>query len=281
MRTALAILIAIGMAVARPASADHTWRRIRQSKVINLGYEKSAPPFSSLNDDGSPTGYSIELCEAIIAMLREDLQIPDLKVHWFPLEREQRIDEVVHGTVDLVCGNVTATLSRERRVDFSHLIYVGGGGVLVATSSGINSIEALAGRRVAVMPNTTTHEVVKQFVAKSGQETEIIFVTDPPAGVGAVDSGKADAFITDRIVLQALVNKFNNKLMVLDQYTSYEPIAFPMRNNDPNFRQTINSALSRIYRTPQINVLVKKWLSPTGKHDPLLSSLFLIGVRPD
>lgn len=282
MRTVAAVLVVLlGVVFARPAAADHTLKRIKETKVINLGYD-NAPPFSGPDENGTPTGYTIELCELIVTHLREELGVPDLEIRWKAVEVNRRIDDIVEGMIDILCGAMTDTLSRAKRIDFSHLIYVGGGGVVVLASSGITSIEQLAGKRIAVLAKSSNQAALEQFVAKLGKGTKIMPVSEQAAGIAAVESGTADAYNSDRITLIGmLANKFKNNLLVLDQYISYEPLALGMRNNDPQFRAAVNRALSRIYRTSQINDLVKRWLSPTGKQDPLLTSLFLLGVRPE
>ena len=50
------------------------------------------------------------------------------------------------------------TLSRQEQVDFSQMIFVDGGSLLVSIASNIKSLSDIAGKRVAVIPGTTTGE---------------------------------------------------------------------------------------------------------------------------
>ena len=58
---------------------------------------------------------------------------------------DNRIGQVSGGTVDLECGTTTVTLGRQEQVDFSSLIFVDAGGVILRADSPANSIADLAG----------------------------------------------------------------------------------------------------------------------------------------
>ena len=68
--------------VVRPAQPPEgpTLARIRETGVIVLGYRPASAPFSYLDAQLRPTGYSVELCERVIASLRTRLKLPDLEV---------------------------------------------------------------------------------------------------------------------------------------------------------------------------------------------------------
>lgn len=60
------------------------------------------------------------------------------------------------GTIDLECGSTTNTFRRMELVDFSHMTFVDGGSLLASSASHITTINDLGGKRVAVIPRTTT-----------------------------------------------------------------------------------------------------------------------------
>jgi hypothetical protein len=47
-----------------------------------------------------------------------------------------RVSKLVKGTIDLECGSTTITFGRMEQVAFSHMIFVDGGSLLTAASSG-------------------------------------------------------------------------------------------------------------------------------------------------
>jgi ABC-type amino acid transport substrate-binding protein len=138
------------------AGTSHTLDRIRADGVIHLGYRAGAAPFSFKDRDGKVRGYSVELCTRIASAIQKQLGLATLKVEWTALEAGTRIDSVAKGKVDIECGTTTMSLARYERVDFSLPIFVDGGSVLTRTDARLNEFADLAGKRVGVIPGTTT-----------------------------------------------------------------------------------------------------------------------------
>ena len=52
--------------MADDADSSVVLKRIQERGVINMGHRESSVPFSYLNKEGKPEGYSIDLCYKII-----------------------------------------------------------------------------------------------------------------------------------------------------------------------------------------------------------------------
>ncbi|HZE36426.1 MAG TPA: transporter substrate-binding domain-containing protein, partial [Candidatus Eisenbacteria bacterium] len=142
------------------AELDGTLKKIKASNTITLGYREDARPFAFTGDDGKPAGYSVELCTRIAASVGRELGLFNLQTKWVKVTPENRIASVVNGTVDLECGSTTASLSRQEQVDFSLMTFIDGGSLLVTDVSGVRDLTTLAGKKVAVVPGTTTEKAL-------------------------------------------------------------------------------------------------------------------------
>ena len=60
-----------------------TLDRIKSSGVVKLAYRVDAPPYSFKNKTGIPSGYTVDLCRAITASLKNQLESPDIKIEPF------------------------------------------------------------------------------------------------------------------------------------------------------------------------------------------------------
>ena len=138
------------------ADLDGTLKKIKGANTITLGYRESSRPFSFVGDDGKPAGYSVDLCTRVAASVAAELGLPALQVKWVKVTVENRMRSVADGTIDLECGSTTASLSRQEQVDFSLLTFIDGGSLLVTDASRIRGISTLGGKRVAIIPGTTT-----------------------------------------------------------------------------------------------------------------------------
>ena len=77
-------------AIITPATAaDAVTDRIARSGVVAIGYRDSSPPFSYLDQDRRPIGYSIEICHRIVDAMRQSLKRP-LDIRYVPVTSATR-----------------------------------------------------------------------------------------------------------------------------------------------------------------------------------------------
>ena len=273
-----ALLLIAGCATARlDASSRNTLDGIKSAGVIKLGYRDSAIPFSFVGIDGKPGGYSVDLCNAVVEGLATDLSLGELRTEWVKVTPETRMDFLLDGTIDLECGSTTSTYSRQERVDFSNFIFLDGATFMSRVNAGLRSLEDLSGKRVAVIPGTTTERALKEALTKAGVTSEIVSVKINREGLRAVSDGNADAFAGDRTILLnlAATSSEPDRYAVVDRLLSFEPYALMLRR-DPAFRLAVNRQLSRIYRSGSITEIYGKWFGRYGPPNELLRTMYAI-----
>ena len=277
----LAFLVLLGTACATPA--PDTLRKIRESGSVTLGYRDSSRPFSFLGDRGQPVGYTIDLCARVVAQVQTATGRRDLKIQWVRVTPEDRIAAVAEGRVDLECGSTTASLSRQEQVDFSYPTFVDGGSLLVAADAGVRSPGDLAGKRIAVIPKTTTEGALAAWLGQQGVKVEIVPVREHAEGFAAVAEGRVVAYASDRTILigLGLVYQGPRRLVVMDDFLSYEPYGLMLRRNDPAFRLAVNRALAQVYRSGEIVPIYNRWFGDWGPPSRLLGAMYLLNSVPE
>lgn len=282
-----AVLVALLLSAAGCASmggaagGKGTLDRIKAAKSITLGHRQSSVPFSSVGRDGKPVGYSIELCMQVATDIGRDLQIPDLAIKWVPVSVESRIGAVRDGTIDLECGSTTNTLSRQAEVDFSLTTFITGGSLLSLRGT---SLTDLAGLRIAVIPGTTTEQVLKEALAKApAADVRLIPVKDHAEGRTAIENRSADAYASDRDILigLALTAADPRRFVLAERYFSYEPYALMLRRGDLDFRLAVNRSLARLYRSGRILEIYNRWFGALGDPNALIIAMYAIEGLPD
>ncbi len=260
-----------------------TLKKIKDTNTIAIGYREASRPFSFVGDDGKPVGYSIDLCLRIVAGVQQQLGLRDLPIKWVPVTPENRISFVVKGTIDIECGSTTNSLSRQEQVDFSHMIFVDGGSLLVKADSGIRGVSDLGGKRVAVIPGTTTEKALAASLQKRYVNAQVIKVKEHGDGLAALEKGEADAYASDEILLVglALTAKDPTKLKLGEHYFSYEPYGLMVRRGDADFRLAVNRVLSHLYRSEQIFEIFGKWFGSLGKPGALLQAMYILNGLPE
>ncbi|MGH7343659.1 MAG: amino acid ABC transporter substrate-binding protein [Candidatus Rokuibacteriota bacterium] len=280
----LAIVVAwLAPAAALAQDLQGTLKKIKDSGTIVLGYREQSLPFSFRGDDGKPTGYSVDLCQRIATGIQQQLKLPKLDVKWVAVTPESRIASVVNGTIDLECGSTTNSLSRQEQVDFSHMTFVDGGSLLVKMSTNLATLQDLGGKKVGVIPGTTTEGAMRTVFQRTQVNAQIVPVTDHRGGLAALESGSIDAYASDRVILIGLAAtaKEPAQFAIAEQYLSYEPYGFMLRRGDAPFRLAVNRVLSSLYRSGEIMQIYGRWFGKLGPPAKILIAMYAIHALPE
>lgn len=266
------------------AELTGTLQKIKNSGVIKLGYHAGAEPFSFVNPQGTPVGYSLDLCRRIAAATKEALGLRELKTEYVLVNYETRFDAVESGQVDLECGTATITLSRQERVDFSLMTFVTGGGLVSRADAPLRTVEEVAGKKVAVIKSATAEAALQDYLKQNLIDAEIVGVENGAEGIKRLLAGDVDAFANDQVTLMGQIIETRRPMdfaMAQDLY-SYEPYGLMMRRNDADFRLVVNRALARLYRTGEFQPLFGKWFARVGiEPSPVLIAMYKLQAIPE
>ncbi len=270
------------MPTALAAEAAGVLNKIRAAKTIMLGYSETAVPFSFLSNDNRPQGYSVDLCKRIAEGIQQQLNLAELEVKWVKVDVNSRIPATMSGAIDIECGSTTHTLTRAEQVDFSNTIFVDGGSYISKVRTKLATVKDLAGRKITVIPGTTTEKVLKAALDQAQVTADIIPVKTHAEGYGAVREDRADAYASDRVILIALaLNAIDAPSYRLsDDMFSYEPYALMMRR-DADFRLAVNRELAQLYRSGEIMNLYARWYGPLGEPSTLLKAMYFLNALPE
>lgn len=281
--TQCCLALALLAGAAGVSAQGGTLDRIRQSGTITLGYREASIPFSYVGENRRPAGYSVELCQRVAESVKRQLGLADLQVKWVQVAPGNRMAKLISGEIDLECGSTTNTLSRQEQVEFSLLTFADGGSLLMKAGSAIVGLADMGGRKIGVVPGTTTEKTLQQSLARGNVKAETVKLKDHAEGLVAVMEGKVDAYASDRVILVGLVLGSGNQksLRLSEDMYSYEPYALMLRKNDPAFRLAVNRELARLYRSEEIYAIYDRWLGVLGTPGPLLKSLYFLNGLPE
>ncbi len=279
------VVVTTGCASMGPGSPPSaTLEKIKTTKTIALGYRDSSIPFSYAGPGQEPMGYSVDLCRRVVDDLRRDLALPDLQPRWVPVGVDTRIRALVDGTIDLECGSTTNTLSRQEQVDFSLTTFITGASLLALSGSDVSN--ELGAIRIAVIPGTTTEQMVRNAMTTMGATADaakLVAVKDHADGLAAVVGKRADVYASDRAILIGLAMSAGNpgQFALLDRYLSYEPYALMLRRGDPAFRLAVNRTLARLYRSGLVVDIYRRWFGQWGDPNPLTLGMYAVEGLPE
>ena len=112
-------VLALGASALAAHADDFTGHlaKIAQSGTFTIGYRESSVPFSYLDDNHNPIGYSMDICAKVVEAVGQKVG-KELQVNYVPVNPKTRMTLIANGTVDIVCGSSTDTLARQEQVGF-------------------------------------------------------------------------------------------------------------------------------------------------------------------
>lgn len=259
-RTALGAALSLAAMSPTFAQPQPTLTKMAQTGVIHLSYRDSSVPFSYLND-AKPIGFSIEICDRIVEMLKTKVKRPDLKIERQPVTSQNRIPLVMNGTVDLECGSTTNNVARREQVEFAVNYFYTGTRMMVKKTSGIGSLADLKGKKLATTSGTTNVQVLRKYFKDNSQDTEMLLAKDHADGALLAERGRADAYAMDDILLYGLVANAKNpaEWTIVGEALQVEPYAIMLRKNDPEFKKEVDAALVSLMKSGEFEKLYDKW----------------------
>jgi len=264
------------------APATDTIGKLKATKQINVAVSADSFPMSFIKDQSDPIGYSIDLCKRVIVQLGRAAGVPDLKINWVAGTVAERIAMVASGKADIDCANTTATLSRMKDVDFSSLIFIETGGLLVKDGGPVHQFNDLSGRAIGVISGTTTETRLDALLKQKLVNAKVVRVKDGNEAMDLIEKGSLDAFASDKLKLVGLAVQAKNptQLAILGEDLSLEPLAFAVPRGDSAFRLEVNRALTQIYVGGELEGIFMKWLGPIGRPSGMLSAMYLLNAIP-
>lgn len=242
-------------------SAATTLENINQSGTILLGYRDAASPFSFPDGDKKGTGYTVDICLHVAEAIKTALKRPDLKITFVQVNAQQRHDMLASGKIDLECGATTNLPEWRQAFAFTIPTFIGGVRLLAKKSTEIKTSHDIYGKKIVVIRNSSAEKVIGQQNQNRSLHANILNASNGKEAFAMVESGKADAFAHNDIMLASFIAssaKPENYHITSDMLT-VEPVSIMMRKNDPEFKKIVDTEISRLITSGQIQPIYTKW----------------------
>ena len=235
--------------------------KIRDTKTITIAYRDASLPFSFLDQNKQPVGYSIDVCLKIAEAVKQKLKLSQLTIAYVPVTSATRISTIEAGKADLECGSTTNTPERRQHVAFTIAHFIAGVRMIVNTDSGIKNWPDLRNKKVASTKGTTSVKTLSDrgqvrslnIVLSEGREHDDSF--------RMVEDKKVDAFVMDDVLLYGLraASKNPAAYQVVGDALSTEPYAIMLPKDDPAFKALVDLEMARMIQDGELNKLYQKW----------------------
>lgn len=278
----LAFFAATAASAQTQVPANSRLKAITSTKIIKVAYRSDARPFSFLNDKNEPVGFTIDICKAVVKSIEQQFKLDQLKIEWVPVTVQTRFSAVASGKADMECGSSTVTLGRMKEVDFSSFVFVESTGLIVTKASNIRSFSDMTGNKIAVVSGTTNEQAIIAQVKQQKVAATIVSVKSGEEAVAMLESGNADGFASDKLLLVGARVQHPEALIMLPDDLSIEPYAISLPQGDWAFRLAVNTGLAQLFRSGEIIGIFKAWFDRIGLQlGPVLRVVYGMGSLSD
>jgi polar amino acid transport system substrate-binding protein len=244
------------LALAAPAAADRLDEIKARGRLI-VGVSDTTPPFSFKRPgENTVVGYDLDLVHAVAKRL-------GVAVETVSVSSAERVPMLQQGKLDFVATSMTRTPERLKEIHFSYIYFVTPHAVVVKKSTGITSVQQLAGKKAASAATSTAGGNLKEVVPS----VEIVNVRDYSVAFGMVKDGKVEAFPTDESVLRAIVQQDSrpDDYLLLGDFTKSRNVGFALKKDEPRFKDAINEALLDIEASGEAARIFDTWFGPKSQ----------------
>ena len=243
------------------AQTPPTLDKIKQSGTMTLAYREASIPFSYLDDKAKPTGFGFEICEKIADRVKAATGRADMQKQYQAVTSANRIPLLQNGTIDIECGSTTNNSERGKQVAFAINYFYTGTRLLVKSSSPIKSLSDLNGKKVVSTTGTTNMLVMRKVSRDQNLDIDLLGAKDHGESALMVQSGRADAFAMDDILLYGIKANAANpaEYAVVGEALQVEPYAIMLRKDDPAFKKLVDDTLAGLIKSGEFERLYARW----------------------
>lgn len=255
------LLVILGTSQAQELSG--TLRKIQETGQITLATRGASVPFNYLDDRNRQAGFAWDIALKVTDRVKQATGRPDLKIRPMEVTPQTRIPLVANQTVDLECSSTTHSLERENQVSFSVSYFVVSARIMTRTDSPINDWRGLAGKSVVVGAGTTTERLLRQLNERDKLGMQIITAPDISEAAMTVDSGRAQAYVTDDTGLFSSAARARNpsKWKVVGKPLEREAYGCMLRKGDTPFKKLVDAVIVGMMKSGEMSTLYDKYFT--------------------
>ena len=247
---------------AAPATAQEgTLKKIKDTATITIGHRDASLPLSYYDDKQQPIGYAMDLCAKIVDAVKAELKLPKIDVKYQLVTSANRIPLMANGTIDLECGSTTNNVARQEQVWFTITHFVTANRWASKKSANLKTLADLKGKTIVSTAGSTNIKQIIEINAAQNLGMNIISANGHPEAFQMVETGRAVAFVMDDIILAGLAaqSRAPADYEISSVALSVEPYGIMLRKDDKAFKAVVDAAMTRIYKSGEINAIYSKW----------------------
>jgi polar amino acid transport system substrate-binding protein len=239
--------LAVGMAAC--STSDKKTSTMDKDTLV-LGFDDTFIPMGFKGEDGSYTGFDIELAKAVSKKLGKEITFQ-------PIDWTMKETELKNGNIDFIWNGFSVTDERKEVVSFSKSYLKNRQVIITLAGSSINTKEDLKGKTVVAQDQSSAVDAIGDY--KSNFK-ELVTLSTNNEALMDLEAGRSDAVVADEILVRYYTNiKGADKYKVLEDDFGTEEYAIGMRKDDTELVDAVNKAYDEVIADGTASELSIKW----------------------
>lgn len=225
---------------------------LAEGKLI-LGSNCSFPPFESIDDQGNPTGFDIEISRLVAQKMGKELEVMDMSFDGLLLALQG-------GQIDMVAAAMTIRPDRQEQADFSNSYFNAQQKVIVRKGyEAIKSVEDIKDKYVAVQDGTTGYYMATDTLGLASDH--VAAFKNAADAILELKSGRVDCVIIDTAPANVFVSLNDDLVILEDIVTDSEDYGIAVAKGNVELLTAINEVLDEIKANGVYDELIAKYFA--------------------
>ena len=217
-------------------------------RVLVVRFDQDYPPYEFVDDDGHPTGFNVELFQAVAGVMGLDAELR-------PGPWNEVRQDLEAGRIDALTG-MFFSADRDVQVDFSMPHIIVSYALFVRKDSSFSTVDDVRNRAIVVQTGDIAHD----FVVQSGLSPVLTSVPNQIDALRELAAGKHDCAILAKLQGLYAVHKYQlTNVHAVGPPIEPRKYCFAVREGDADLLAQLNEGLSIAKATGRYDQIRDKW----------------------
>lgn len=229
-------------------TGDDSLAKVQSAGVLKIGTEGTYAPYSYHEEDGSLTGFDVEIAELIAEKL-------GVKAEFVETKWDAMIAGLDAKRFDIIANQVGISEERLEKYDFSEpYTYIHGALIVNKDNEDITSFEDISGKKSAQTLTSNWGQTAEEYGA------ELVGVDGFEQSIELIASGRADLTINSEVALYDYLKQKPDapikKAALLDDPSV---VGIPVRKGETSLYEAVNKAIVELKEEGKLTELSIKY----------------------
>ncbi|MDE0462596.1 MAG: transporter substrate-binding domain-containing protein [Caldilineaceae bacterium] len=237
-------------------AVDETWLKMQERGSWRVGMDPSFPPFETLDAEGAPIGYDVDLAREIAATWGLEAEI-------VAIGYDSLLDALLVDRVDAVISAFPYNARMTKDVHYSPPYFEAGVRLVVGVDAAFEGTGDLDGGTVAVEWGSRGDAIARRLQREGAGYTRLPFASSEEA-VEALASGGSDALLIDGVTLR-LAQGEGKQIRAVGAVLDEDPYVIAVSIKAPKLQSALLQALATLEEAGQLGMLEARWFGPVAE----------------